>query len=116
LAAETLGTAMLLCTVVGSGIMAERLSGGNAAIALLANTLATVFALIVLIETLGPISGAQFNPVVTVLLGPPNAVVRAFFLAFSLLSLGFYILRCYFIHSMSVARCRAWHLACTCDV
>ena len=63
--AEFLGTAALLCAVIGSGIMAERLSGGNVAVALLANTLATVFALYVLIETLGPISGAHFNPLVT---------------------------------------------------
>jgi glycerol uptake facilitator-like aquaporin len=64
--AEFLGTAALLCAVIGSGIMAERLSGGNVALALLANTLATVFALYVLIETLGPISGAHFNPLVTI--------------------------------------------------
>ena len=63
--AEFAGTAMLLCVVIGSGIMAEKLSGGNVAVALLANTLATVFALYVLIEALGPISGAHFNPVVT---------------------------------------------------
>lgn len=65
LLAEGLGTAALVCTVIGSGIMAERLAQGNVAVALLANTLATVFALFVLIETLGPISGAHFNPVVT---------------------------------------------------
>jgi glycerol uptake facilitator-like aquaporin len=63
--AEFIGTAALLCAVIGSGIMAERLAGGNTAIALLANTLATVFALYVLIETLGPVSGAHFNPLVT---------------------------------------------------
>jgi glycerol uptake facilitator-like aquaporin len=62
---EFMGTAALLCAVIGSGIMAERLSSGNVAIALLANTLATVFALYVLIETLAPISGAHFNPLVT---------------------------------------------------
>ena len=67
--AEFIGTAALLCAVIGSGIMAERLSGGNVAVALLANTLATVFALFVLIETLGPISGAHFNPVVTLVMG-----------------------------------------------
>ncbi len=66
--AEFIGTAMLLCAVVGSGIMAERLSGGNDGVALLANTLATVFALFVLIEVLGPVSGAHFNPVVTAVL------------------------------------------------
>ena len=63
--AEFTGTAALLCAVIGSGIMAERLCGGNVGLALLANTLATVFALYVLIETLGPISGAHFNPLVT---------------------------------------------------
>jgi glycerol uptake facilitator-like aquaporin len=65
LAAETIGTAMLLATVVGSGIMAERLAGGNVAIALLGNTLATGAALVALILTFGPISGAHFNPAVT---------------------------------------------------
>ena len=68
LLAEFGGTAMLLCAVVGSGIMAERLSGGNAGVALLANTLATMFALYVLIETLGPVSGAHFNPVVSLVM------------------------------------------------
>lgn len=66
LAAELLGTALLLAVVVGSGIMGERLAGGNVAIALLANTLATVFGLYVLIEVFGPISGAHFNPCVSV--------------------------------------------------
>ena len=66
--AECVGTAGLLVAVIGSGIMAERLAGGNAALALLANTLATVFALFVLIEVLGPVSGAHFNPVVTAVL------------------------------------------------
>ena len=66
--AELVGTAALLCAVIGSGIMAEQLAGGNIAVALLANTLATVFALYVLIETLGPISGAHFNPVVSMVM------------------------------------------------
>jgi len=66
LAAETIGTAMLLAAVVGSGIMADRLSGGNGAIALLANTVATAAALVALILTFGHISGAHFNPAVTV--------------------------------------------------
>ena len=66
--AEFIGTAALLCAVIGSGIMAERLSGGNAGVALIANTLATVFALFVLIEILGPISGAHFNPLVTLVI------------------------------------------------
>jgi len=65
LVAEALGTSLLLATVVGSGIMGERLAGGNVAIALLANTLATGAGLIALILAFGPISGAHFNPVVT---------------------------------------------------
>ncbi len=87
--AEFAGTAMLLCAVIGSGIMGERLSGGNLAVALLANTLATVFALYVLIETLGPASGAHFNPLVTLVLaargafapGQRNAAVALFIAA-----------------------------------
>src|ERR671939_1763913 len=63
--AEAVGTALLLAAVVGSGIMGERLAGGNVAIALLANTLATGAALVSLILTFGPISGAHFNPAVT---------------------------------------------------
>src|SRR5688572_22981350 len=63
--AEGVGTALLLATVVGSGIMGERLAGGNVGLALLANTLATGAALVALILTFGPISGAHFNPAVT---------------------------------------------------
>lgn len=66
LGAEFLGTAFLLATVVGSGIMAERLAGGNVAIALLGNTIPTGAILVVLITILGPVSGAHFNPAVTV--------------------------------------------------
>jgi glycerol uptake facilitator-like aquaporin len=65
LGAETLGTAFLLAAVVGSGIMAAKLAGGNAALALLCNTLPTGAILAVLILALGPVSGAHFNPVVT---------------------------------------------------
>src|SRR3954471_18269048 len=65
LAAETLGTGLLVATVVGSGIMAERLAGGNAALALLGNTLPTGAILVVLILVFGPVSGAHFNPAVT---------------------------------------------------
>jgi glycerol uptake facilitator-like aquaporin len=68
LVAEFTGTTFLLATVVGSGIMAERLAGGNIALALLGNTLATGAMLVVLITMLGPISGAHFNPVVTLLI------------------------------------------------
>jgi glycerol uptake facilitator-like aquaporin len=63
--AEALGTALLVATVIGSGVMGERLSGGNVAVALLANTIATGAGLVALILTFGPISGAHFNPVVT---------------------------------------------------
>ncbi len=66
LAAEAIGTALLLATVVGSGIMAERLAGGNAALALLANTIATGAGLVALILTFGGVSGAHFNPAVTI--------------------------------------------------
>jgi glycerol uptake facilitator-like aquaporin len=65
LVAEALGTALLLAVVVGSGIMGERLAGGNVAVALLANTLATGAGLVALILAFGPVSGAHFNPVVT---------------------------------------------------
>lgn len=68
LAAEAIGTALLLATVVGSGIMADSLAAGNDAVALLGNTAATGAMLYVLITLFGPISGAQFNPAVTVLL------------------------------------------------
>lgn len=64
-AAEAAGTALLLAAVVGSGIMGERLAGGNVAVALLANTIATGAALVALILTFGPVSGAHFNPAVT---------------------------------------------------
>lgn len=63
--AEALGTALLLATVIGSGIMGERLAAGNVAIALLANTIATGAALVALILALGPVSGAHLNPAVT---------------------------------------------------
>jgi glycerol uptake facilitator-like aquaporin len=95
--AEFIGTAALLCAVIGSGIMAERLSGGNIGVALLANTLATVFALFVLIEILGPISGAHFNPLVTLIsawgdysnrhskpqINGPNSTLASVFIAYT---------------------------------
>lgn len=65
---EAIGSLLLFATVVGSGIMAERLAGGNAAVALLGNTLATGAILYVLITMLGPVSGAQFNPAVTLVM------------------------------------------------
>ena len=68
LVGETLGTALLLAVVIGSGIMGERLAGGNAAIALLGNTLSTGAALVVLITIFGPVSGAHFNPAVSLVM------------------------------------------------
>jgi glycerol uptake facilitator-like aquaporin len=69
LAAEALGTALLVATVVGSGIMGEKLAGGNVALALLGNTIPTGAILVVLILALGPISGAHFNPAVSLVMG-----------------------------------------------
>jgi glycerol uptake facilitator-like aquaporin len=66
--AEALGTALLLAIVIGSGVMGETLAAGNAAVALLANTLATVFGLYALIAVFGPVSGAHFNPVVSLVM------------------------------------------------
>jgi glycerol uptake facilitator-like aquaporin len=84
-AAEFLGTALLLAAVVGSGIMGERLASGNTAIALLANTIATAATLGALILALGPLSGAHFNPAVTLadasLGGMPWAEVPVYFIA-----------------------------------
>lgn len=80
LAAEMLGTGLLLAVVIGSGIMGERLAGGNVALALLGNTLATGAGLVVLITVFGPVSGAHFNPAVTLVfalkreIGPPMAL------------------------------------------
>jgi len=76
LAGEAIGTALLLAVVIGSGIMAERLAGGNIAIALLANTLATVGGLYVLIEVFGPVSGAHSNPAVSAVMVLRGAIPR----------------------------------------
>lgn len=84
LVAEALGTALLLAVVVGSGIMGESLSGGNVAIALLGNTLATGAALVVLIWVFGPISGAHFNPAVTLVAALRRELPVALALAYPL--------------------------------
>jgi glycerol uptake facilitator-like aquaporin len=76
IAAEGLGTLLLLAVIIGSGIMGERLAGGNAAVALLANAAATVGGLYVLIEVFGPISGAHFNPAVSVVMAWHGAMPR----------------------------------------
>jgi glycerol uptake facilitator-like aquaporin len=71
---ELIGTALLLAVVIGSGVMGERLAGGNVAVALLANTLATVAGLYVLIEVFGPVSGAHFNPAVSLVMAARGAL------------------------------------------
>jgi glycerol uptake facilitator-like aquaporin len=87
-AAELLGTAFLLAAIVGSGIMAERLSAGNVAVALLANALATGGALFALIHTFGPISGAHFNPAVTLVLAFARETPRGHALPYILAQIG----------------------------
>jgi glycerol uptake facilitator-like aquaporin len=84
LTAETVGTALLVAAVVGSGIMGEQLAGGNIPITLLANTIATGAALVALILTFGPVSGAHFNPAVTIADAWEGAVPGAPFRATSL--------------------------------
>jgi glycerol uptake facilitator-like aquaporin len=98
--AELVGTAALLCAVIGSGIMAEQLAGGNMALALLANTLATVFALYVLIETLGPISGAHFNPVVSMVLAFRKDLARHHLMGYVLAQLMGAALGAWIAHAM----------------
>jgi glycerol uptake facilitator-like aquaporin len=87
LLAEALGTACLLAVVIGSGIMGERLSAGNAAIALAANTLATVAGLYVLIEICAPISGAHFNPIVSAVMALRGALSKKRFVGYVLAQL-----------------------------
>jgi glycerol uptake facilitator-like aquaporin len=84
IAAEAMGTALLVATVVGSGIMAETLSGGNIAVALLANTIATGAILYVLITALGPVSGAHFNPAVSAVFAFRQEITWTLALAFTL--------------------------------
>jgi glycerol uptake facilitator-like aquaporin len=98
--AEVLGTALLLAIVIGSGIMAERLSGGNVAIALLANTLATVGGLYILIEVLGPVSGAHFNPAVSLVMTLRGALPKALFAPYVLAQLLGAVLGAWLAHAM----------------
>jgi glycerol uptake facilitator-like aquaporin len=83
LTAEALGTCVLVCTVVGSGIMAEQLSGGNIALALLGNTIPTGAILVVLISVFGSISGAHFNPIVSFAMACNGALQRREFFYFT---------------------------------
>jgi len=98
--AEALGTALLLAVVIGSGIMAERLAGGNAAIALLANTLATVGGLYVLIEVFGPISGAHFNPAVSLVMAARGALPRGLLAPYIVAQLLGAVLGAWLAHAM----------------
>ena len=100
LLAEGLGTLLLLAVVVGSGIMGERLAGGNVALALLANTLATVGGLYVLIEVFGPISGAQFNPAVSLVLAARGQLRWAEFAPYVLAQLLGAMLGAWLAHAM----------------
>jgi glycerol uptake facilitator-like aquaporin len=100
LLAEGLGTALLLAIVIGSGVMAERLSGGNVAIALLANTLATVGGLYVLIEVFGPLSGAHFNPAVSAVMAWRGELAVAALLPYIAAQLAGAMLGAWLAHAM----------------
>lgn len=100
LLAEGLGTALLLAVVIGSGVMAERLSGGNVALALLANTLATVGGLYVLIEVFGPISGAHFNPAVSAVMAWRGELPAARLLPYIAVQLTGAMLGAWLVHAM----------------
>jgi glycerol uptake facilitator-like aquaporin len=100
LLAEALGTTLLLAVVIGSGIMAERLSGGNAAIALLANALATVGGLYVLIEVMGPISGAHFNPAVSLVMASRGELSTTLLLPYIVVQLIGAMLGAWLAHAM----------------
>jgi glycerol uptake facilitator-like aquaporin len=98
--AESLGTALLLAVVIGSGVMAQRLSGGNVAIALLANTLATVGGLYILIEVFGPVSGAHFNPAVSLVMASRGELAWSLFGPYVLAQLLGAMLGAWLAHAM----------------
>jgi glycerol uptake facilitator-like aquaporin len=98
--AEGLGTALLLAVVIGSGVMAERLAGGNMAIALLANTLATVGGLFVLIEIFRTISGAHFNPAVSLVMAARRELPWSLFAPYVLAQLSGAVLGAWLAHAM----------------
>lgn len=100
LAAEALGSFFLFATVVGSGIMAERLSGGNVAVALLGNSVATGAMLYVLITMLGPISGAHFNPAVTLVIWQRNDLTAKAALAYMVVQVAGGIMGVWMTHLM----------------
>jgi glycerol uptake facilitator-like aquaporin len=100
LLAEGLGTALLLAIVIGSGVMGQRLAGGNAAIALLANSLATVGGLYVLIELFGPVSGAHFNPLVSLAMARRGRLAWALVPGYVIVQLGGAVLGAWLAHAM----------------
>jgi len=100
LAAEALGTSLLLIAVVGSGIMAERLAAGNMAVALLANAIATGAALVVLITIFGPLSGAHFNPCVSLYFALRREMPLAVALAYSATQMVSAVLGVWLAHAM----------------
>ncbi len=100
LLAEALGSAMLFATVIGSGIMAEKLAGGNVAVALQGNTMATAAMLFVLITMLGPISGAHFNPAVSLVMALRRELAWLDMLPYTLVQIGFGILGAWAAHVM----------------
>lgn len=100
LAGEAIGTALLLTVVIGSGVMAERLAGGNVAVALLANTLATVGGLYVLIEVFGPVSGAHFNPAVSAVMAWRGELPRSALLPYIAAQLVGAVLGAWLAHAM----------------
>lgn len=100
LLAEALGTALLLAVVIGSGIMAERLSDGNVAVALLANTLATVGGLYILIEVFGPISGAHFNPAVSLVMAARGELPKGLLAPYVMMQLLGAMLGAWLAHAM----------------
>lgn len=100
LAAEAIGSFFLFATVIGSGIMAEQLAGGNVAVALLGNTMATAAMLFVLITMLGPISGAHFNPAVSLVMAQRRELAWRDVLPYILVQTGFGILGAWAAHVM----------------
>ncbi len=100
LAAEGIGSFFLFATVIGSGIMAEQLAGGNIAVALLGNTLATAAILFVLITTLGPISGAHFNPAVSMVMALRRSITGRDMIAYSLVQMACGVLGVWAAHLM----------------
>lgn len=98
--AEALGTALLLAIVIGSGIMGERLAGGNVAVALIVNTLSTVGGLYVLIEVFGPISGAHLNPAVSAVMAWKGLLPRSMLVPYVVAQLAGAVLGAWAAHAM----------------